>query len=115
MEITGFITKTKVLMWRLLGTNPLVADNGLKAIELANENLPDLTFMDLMMPVMDGFTANRILKENENTRHIPVIAWTAAGLKTDEEKIKSEFEVLLRKPSPTKEIIEIVKRFTTDE
>jgi len=57
----------------------LVATNGAKAVALAKEKQPDLILMDVMMPEMDGFTATNILREDENTKDIPVIFITAKG------------------------------------
>lgn len=51
--------------------------NGQEAIDSAIENLPDLILMDIMMPVMDGFEATKILKRNEKTQIIPIIMITA--------------------------------------
>jgi response regulator RpfG family c-di-GMP phosphodiesterase len=54
-----------------------VANNGLKAIELATSEPPDLVLLDIMMPGMDGYeTLNRI-KSNEALAHIPVIMISA--------------------------------------
>ncbi len=51
----------------------LLAKNGREGVELAASRLPDLILMDIKMPVMDGFIALTILKENEATATIPVI------------------------------------------
>lgn len=84
------------------------AHNGEEAVRLTIQEKPDLIFMDLMMPVMDGYTANRKLKENPVTATIPVIAWTAAGLSDDEQTIKSEFDYFLRKPSSPQQILSLL-------
>ena len=55
----------------------ILAKNGQQAIERAREQHPDLILLDVMMPVMDGFQACRLLKDNEDTRLIPVIIMTA--------------------------------------
>ncbi len=46
-------------------------------IDLAKENPPDLIFMDLRLPEMDGLTATRILLQHGETKDIPIIALTA--------------------------------------
>src|SRR5215210_126111 len=55
----------------------LAAENGREAVEAAMRSLPDLIILDVMMPLMDGLTACRLIKENEATRDIPVIFLSA--------------------------------------
>lgn len=55
----------------------LAAENGREAVEAAINNSPDLIILDVMMPLMDGLTACRLIKENEATRDIPVIFLSA--------------------------------------
>jgi diguanylate cyclase (GGDEF)-like protein len=55
----------------------LVAENGREAVEAAMSSSPDLIILDVMMPLMDGLTACRLIKENEVTRDIPVIFLSA--------------------------------------
>jgi two-component system cell cycle response regulator len=55
------------------------ARDGFEAIKQACEWQPDLILLDVMMPGMDGFECCRILKEDQNTLHIPVVMVTALG------------------------------------
>lgn len=55
------------------------ATNGKEAIEIARKEKPDVILMDIVMPVMTGLEACRILKEDPETFHIPVIIITALG------------------------------------
>ena len=59
------------------------ATNGEEAVEKTAEEKPDLILLDIMMPKMDGLAACRILKNNENTRSIPIIMVTAKGSRED--------------------------------
>lgn len=56
------------------------ATNGVEAIEKTLELFPDIILMDLALPKMDGWEATRRLKEDERTRHIPVVALTGHAL-----------------------------------
>ncbi len=87
------------------------AENGEVAIQKAISEMPDLIFMDLMMPVMDGYEANQKLKEDDRTADIPIIAWSAAGMKKEEGKIKKEFAYFLSKPSSLKNIVNLINQF----
>jgi DNA-binding response OmpR family regulator len=62
------------------------AFNGKEAVDRAKEHSPDLILMDVMMPVLNGFEACRILKEQPETRHIPVVFMTALGQVEDRVK-----------------------------
>ncbi|MBL4649604.1 MAG: response regulator [Aureispira sp.] len=87
------------------------ATNGLEALKLMEQTKPDLIFMDLMMPQMDGYETNRKIKRNPKFSKIPVIAWTARGMLDEEQKILVEFDALLKKPSQIKKLKEIIQRF----
>jgi putative two-component system response regulator len=63
-----------------------LAKNGKQGIHLARKRLPDLILMDVMMPVMDGYTACRILKEEDGLRDVPVIFLTSMDEEEDEAK-----------------------------
>src|SRR5947209_657823 len=53
------------------------AEDGGQAVEVAKRLLPDLIILDVMMPVLDGLQACRLLKDNPSTRDIPVIFLSA--------------------------------------
>ena len=57
--------------------------DGASAIRTACEECPDLILMDLTLPVLDGWEATRVLKADERTRNIPIVALTANALVAD--------------------------------
>lgn len=59
------------------------ACNGEEGIQLAKEHMPALIICDLMMPVKDGISCSREIKENPQTTHIPIIILTAKAEDTD--------------------------------
>ena len=63
-----------------------VAVDGAEAVSMAKANPPDLILMDMSLPIMDGWTATRALKEEDATRSIPVIALTAHAMSGDQER-----------------------------
>jgi CheY-like chemotaxis protein len=68
------------------GYSVLTAEDGEKGLLLARSETPDLILMDISLPVMGGWEVTRLLKSNESTRHIPIIALTAHAWVTDREK-----------------------------
>ena len=71
--------------------NILEAENGLDAVEIADNQLVDVILMDLQMPVLDGYTAIERIRTTENNfhkRHIPIIVITAHALKEDESRCR---------------------------
>ena len=67
------------------GFTVLCAVNGQEGIDVALSDTPDIILMDLSLPVMDGWTAAKRLKADENTSTIPIIALTAHAMKGDRE------------------------------
>ncbi|MCC6136184.1 MAG: response regulator [Gammaproteobacteria bacterium] len=66
-----------------------IADNGAVAVELFKQGQYDLVLMDVQMPVMDGYTATRLIREWECEHHLPptpILALTANALKEDEQR-----------------------------
>jgi putative two-component system response regulator len=60
-----------------LGYDIELAANGEEAVQKARDGRPDLIILDIMMPVMDGYEACRVLKADPETRNIPIIMATA--------------------------------------
>ncbi len=53
------------------------AENGEVAVEIAIREKPDVILMDLTLPLMDGFAATKLIRQNEDLKNVPVIAVTA--------------------------------------
>lgn len=82
-----------------LGYQTSRATNGQEALEKVASDPPDLILLDVMMPVMDGFTVCRILKADDATRLIPVVIMTALDAPDDRIKgIKAGADDFLTKP-----------------
>jgi two-component system, cell cycle response regulator DivK len=70
------------------GFRVATAADGLEALEKAFELRPDVILMDLSLPGIDGWEATRRLKQDERTRHIPIIALTAHALASAHERAR---------------------------
>jgi len=71
------------------GHTVVTATDAEAGLTLAREDQPDLILMDIQLPGMDGLAATALLKSDEATRGIPVIALTALVMKGDEERIRA--------------------------
>lgn len=65
------------------GFQVLSLESGEEAVARAEEIMPDLILMDVVMPGMNGFQATRTINRNEATRHIPIIMCTSKNQETD--------------------------------
>jgi len=93
------------------GYDIMEAANGQEGIDLTREFKPDLIFMDMQMPVMDGFTAIKILKNDPMTKHIKIIAITSFAMIGDKERILSAgADEYIPKPVNTMELPERVEK-----
>jgi DNA-binding response OmpR family regulator len=89
-----------------LGYETVSASNGQEALEQVATEAPDLILLDVMMPVMDGFTVCRILKEHEATRLIPIVIMTALDAREDRIRgIKAGADDFLTKPVHQEELL----------
>ena len=71
------------------GYTVLSATDAETGLTLARTEQPDLVLMDIQLPGMDGLTATALLKGDQATRAIPVIALTALAMKGDEQRIRA--------------------------
>ena len=68
------------------GYEILVATDGSEGLAEATRHLPDLIIMDMSLPVLDGWESTRALKEQPETRSIPVLALTAHAMAGERER-----------------------------
>ncbi|MBT7465065.1 MAG: response regulator [Bacteroidetes bacterium] len=82
------------------------AENGKEALTAIEKYKPDLVFLDLRMPVMDGYEAHKTIMKNPKWSQIPIIAITASAFDKDERKIIAlGFSGYIRKPASLNEIL----------
>ncbi len=90
-----------------LGFYTKVAVNGLDAIKIINDDVPDIILLDIFMPQMDGFETLTLLREKYN---IPTIIITAGGSQTIKKLNQKNVKYHIQKPiTPTKLQKELTK------
>lgn len=102
-------------MLRDLDLDLRFAEDGRQAVELWRSFHPDLIFMDISMPVMDGCAAARCIREAEgNLAHVPIIALTAHAMEEDSDRIRDAgMDHHLTKPLRRSAILDVLDRYTT--
>ena len=87
------------------------AKNGNEAVAQARSLKPDLILMDLSLPGMDGWEATRVLKADEETRHIPIVALTGHALAgASEGARKAGCDSFVTKPCLPDDLVVEVRR-----
>ncbi len=94
------------------GYETLQTKDGKQALKLAQEHRTDLIIMDIQLPEVSGLEVTGWIKNDENIRHIPIIAVTAFAMKGDEEKMREGgCEAYIAKPISVTKFIDTVNRF----
>lgn len=89
----------------------LEAGDGAEGIRQVRQERPDAVLMDVSIPIIDGWEATRILKQDPTTASIPIIALTAHALEQDRQKaLAVGCAGYLAKPVEPRRVVEEVRR-----
>ena len=87
--------------------------DGESGVDAARAERPNLILMDLSLPRMDGWTAAKLIKEDPELAHIPIIALTAHAMVGDRERaLEAGCDDYLAKPINLREFREKIRRYT---
>jgi len=110
--------ESRELIMLLLARQPLVIDeagNGHEALELCGRNRYDLVLMDIQMPLMDGYSATRMIRASEDDRgnsRTPVVALTAHAYEDDIRRCKEAgCDDHIAKPFKKKALLQCLARY----
>ena len=88
------------------------ADNGREAVDLLATHPADLVLMDIMMPVMDGVAACKLIRENARTRDIPVVIMSASSnIHGRISELQCMASAVVPKPFDLDQLLATVRRF----
>ncbi len=94
----------------------IYAESGQQGIVMARQEQPDMILLDIMMPDIDSFKVCQYLKENEDTKEIPIFFLTARG---DEEDLaigrKVGADGFMTKPFKTIDVLNQIEQILTDK
>lgn len=95
------------------GYDVITASNGREAVDLALSRRIDLVLMDIMMPVLDGLSACKLMHEDSRTRDLPVVIMSAAGNVRDRmREVQCLAAAILPKPFDFDELLRTVRYLT---
>jgi two-component system, sensor histidine kinase and response regulator len=104
--------KVAVRFLERLGCTVEVASNGAEGLSACQQRHFDIVLMDLQMPVMDGMTATRKIREWETTGHMPIIALTANAMTGDRELCEAAgMDGYLTKPIEVERLRNILTKY----
>ena len=106
--------ETAALMESILATRQIdvvSVERAPDGIEWMRHTKPDIVFMDLLLPEVDGFTAISIIKNDDDLKHIPVIAITAASIANTMDRLNEVgADAFVAKPFKIPELLAVVER-----
>ncbi len=90
----------------------VLAENGQEALDKSFAKVPDLILMDMQMPVMDGWQAVPILKADDRTKNVPIIAFTAQAKPEDRQRAREMGCIdYYAKPMDPEELLTLVQKY----
>src|SRR5512145_560160 len=90
---------------------PLAAYGGAECLEILRREIPSVIILDIMMEPMDGWDTLSRIKENPDTRHIPVLMFSAKKISPGEaEEHRIRIDDFISKPVSPKKILEAIEK-----
>ncbi len=104
------LLKLESILLSSKGYNVTGVMDGKSALEEVALNKPDLVLLDIMLPEMDGFEVCRLIKENPETRHIPVVMLTAKKNSQDVARGQQVgSDAYITKPFKSSKVLEMIQ------
>ena len=104
------IVQVVAIKLRNNGFDVTTAENGAVALEIAKLDKPDIIVTDFQMPVMTGLELIENLRQDEQTKDIPVIMLTARGFAIEEDKREElKISACLSKPFSPREVLQTIE------
>ena len=93
------------------GYNVIEASDGIEAVDRFKQYHPDLILMDISLPMVDGLTTVKAIREFDSSRHVPIIAVTAFGKMYHNRAIEAGCDELIDKPVNFKMLEPVISKY----
>ena len=94
------------------GYEIVTAENGEIALEKVKSDHPDIILMDMRMPVMDGWTATKKIKEDSEISDIPIVGLSANAMEGDRERaLKAGCDEYETKPVNFENLLNLINKY----
>jgi DNA-binding response OmpR family regulator len=104
------LLKLESILFTSKGYDVTGARDGREALDSIAQSRPDLVVLDVMLPVLDGFEVCRAIKENSETRSIPVVMLTAKKSSADLERGRvAGADAYITKPFKSVRVLEVIE------
>lgn len=104
-------------MLKKFGCTVAIASNGREAVDMYQHDIYDVILMDCEMPLMDGYSATRLIRDQEKTcTHLPVIALTANVMQGAKEKcMEAGMDEYMTKPITQQVLYSVLSKYSSTE
>lgn len=93
------------------GYKVVEAGDGIEAVDRFKQHNPDLVLMDISLPMVDGLTTAKAIREFDGSRHVPIIAVTAFGKTYYNRAIEAGCDELIDKPINFKMLEPVISKY----
>jgi two-component system cell cycle response regulator/two-component system cell cycle response regulator DivK len=98
-----------------LGYKVLEATDGFRAVEVAKRHVPDLILMDMALPLINGVSATKIIRQFKETSQIPIIAVTASGQFIYNQAMEAGCNDMILKPLDIDKLQPVIERHLAEK
>jgi twitching motility two-component system response regulator PilG len=112
IDDSNTIRRTAEALLKKAGYEVLTAADGFEAMSMITDHLPDIIFVDIMMPRLDGYQTCQLIKSNKRFRDIPVIMLSSKDGLFDRARGRiAGSEEHVNKPFTQEELIDVIHKY----
>ncbi|MHB1515723.1 MAG: response regulator [Acidiferrobacteraceae bacterium] len=112
IDDSNTIRRTAEALLKKAGYEVLTAADGFEAMSMITDHRPDIIFVDIMMPRLDGYQTCLLIKNNKQFKHIPVIMLSSKDGLFDRARGRiAGSQEYVNKPFTQEELIEVISKY----